>query len=150
MTRPFYIETCIAKQRLVMIKNISTTDRKQYCLSFDLPAAIQTRQIELMAFLETSILRCILARPCQHSPKITRLRLKKYCRKTARQNWKLFRQQTENNIVFHLIPRSHSAAAVYASGVRGNIEKRNRLHFGFDIWHDLSILKLALRKHGWL
>ena len=77
-----------------------------------------------MAFLETSISGCILARPCQHSLQMTRLQIKTYYGKTARQKWKIFHQQIENNIAFHLIPRRHSAAADYAYGVLGNIDIR--------------------------
>ena len=57
-------------------------------------------------------------------PHMARVESKVYCRKTARLNWKIFRQQIANNIAFHLLPRSHLAAAVCASGVPGNIEKK--------------------------
>ena len=55
---------------------------------------------------------------------MTRVESKTYCRKTGRYIWKLFRQQLENNIDFHLIPRSHSAAADWAYAVLGNIDIR--------------------------
>ena len=55
---------------------------------------------------------------------MTRIESKTYCRKTARYKWNVFHQQIENNIAFHLIPRSHSAAADCAYGVLGNIDIR--------------------------
>ena len=72
-----------------------------------------------------------------------------HCGKTARHIWKIFRQQIENNIAFHLVPRSHLAVAVCASDVAGNIEKKYHIRDSdFEVWDNLSTLKLALRKNG--
>ena len=60
----------------------------------------------------------------QTHPHMARVESKTYCRKKAHWNWKIFRQLIANNIAFHLIPRSHSAAADWVYGVPGIIDIR--------------------------
>ena len=59
----------IAEKRLVKTEKYFVSRYKTILPFIWYPAAIQPRQIVHMALLETSILGCILARPCQHSPK---------------------------------------------------------------------------------
>ena len=72
-----------------------------------------------------------------------------HCGKTARYIWKVFRHQIENNIAFHLIPRSHSAAADWVYGVPGIIDKRM---YSCAIMpthpHKTSLVKEILPKNG--
>ena len=68
MTRPVYIETCIAEKRLVIFEKYFVSRQKTILPFIWYPAAIQPRQIGYMAFLELLILGCILAQSCQHIP----------------------------------------------------------------------------------
>ena len=66
MAQPVYIETFIAAKRLVIFEKYFVSRWKTILPFIWYPAAIQPRQIGYMAFLELSILGCILAQSCQH------------------------------------------------------------------------------------
>ena len=104
------------------LKNISSADSKQYCLSLDTPQPFSRGSL------------CIW-RPWKHRDKgaclililiyhTTCLYWNSHCGKTACYIWKVLRQQILNNIAFYLMPSSHSAAADCAYGVLGNIDIR--------------------------
>ena len=117
------VKEILPKNGSLKLKIISSADSKQYCLSLHAPQPFSRGSLciwrpwkhrENVSY--TWFWFCFMAQPVYIETCIAEKRLVIF--------EKIFRHRIENNIAFHLIPSSHSAAADWVYGVPGIIDIR--------------------------